>query len=175
GLDGRPQVKNLKRILTEWLSFRTNTVTRRLQNRLTKVERRLHLLEALRIAYLNLDEVIRIVRTEDEPRPVLIARFKLSDEQADYILETRLRQLARLEEMKISAEADQLEEERARINVLLKSPAKLKSLLKEELRADAAKFGDDRRSPLVERDAAQALDESALVASEPVTVVLSQK
>ncbi|GAA0259083.1 DNA topoisomerase IV subunit A [Rhodanobacter caeni] len=175
GLDGRPQVKNLKRILTEWLSFRTSTVTRRLQNRLTKVERRLHLLEALRIAYLNLDEVIRIVRTEDEPRPVLIARFRLSDEQADYILETRLRQLARLEEMKISAEADQLEEERARINVLLKSPAKLKSLLKEELRADAAKFGDDRRSPLVERDAAQALDESALVASEPVTVVLSQK
>jgi topoisomerase-4 subunit A len=175
GLDGRPQVKNLKRILTEWLSFRTNTVTRRLQNRLAKVERRLHLLEALRIAYLNLDEVIRIVRTEDEPRPVLIARFKLSDEQADYILETRLRQLARLEEMKISAEADQLEEERARINVLLKSPAKLKSLIKEELRADAAKFGDDRRSPLVERDVAQALDESALVASEPVTVVLSQK
>ncbi|MGN6329740.1 MAG: DNA topoisomerase IV subunit A, partial [Rhodanobacter sp.] len=175
GLDGRPQVKNLKRILSEWLSFRTSTVTRRLQNRLTKVERRLHLLEALRIAYLNLDEVIRIVRTEDEPRPVLIARFRLSDEQADYILETRLRQLARLEEMKISAEADQLEEERARINVLLKSPAKLKSLLKEELRADAAKFGDDRRSPLVERDAAQALDESALVASEPVTVVLSQK
>jgi topoisomerase-4 subunit A len=175
GLDGRPQVKNLKRILTEWLSFRTSTVTRRLQNRLAKVERRLHLLEALRIAYLNLDEVIRIVRTEDEPRPVLIARFKLSDEQADYILETRLRQLARLEEMKISAEADQLEEERARINVLLKSPAKLKSLIKEELRADAQKFGDDRRSPLVERDAAQALDESALVASEPVTVVLSQK
>jgi topoisomerase-4 subunit A len=175
GLDGRPQVKNLKRILSEWLSFRTSTVTRRLQNRLAKVERRLHLLEALRIAYLNLDEVIRIVRTEDEPRPVLIARFKLSDEQADYILETRLRQLARLEEMKISAEADQLEEERARINVLLKSPAKLKSLIKEELRADAQKFGDDRRSPLVERDAAQALDESALVASEPVTVVLSQK
>ncbi|MFC5440535.1 DNA topoisomerase IV subunit A [Rhodanobacter ginsenosidimutans] len=175
GLDGRPQVKNLKRILTEWLSFRTNTVTRRLQNRLAKVERRLHLLEALRIAYLNLDEVIRIVRTEDEPRPVLIARFKLSDEQADYILETRLRQLARLEEMKISAEADQLEEERARINVLLKSPAKLKGLIKDELRADAAKFGDDRRSPLVERDVAHALDESALVASEPVTVVLSQK
>ncbi|HUH54779.1 MAG TPA: DNA topoisomerase IV subunit A, partial [Rhodanobacter sp.] len=175
GLDGRPQVKNLKRILTEWLSFRTSTVTRRLQNRLTKVERRLHLLEALRIAYLNLDEVIRIVRTEDEPRPVLIARFKLSEEQADYILETRLRQLARLEEMKISAEADQLEEERARINVLLKSPAKLKGLIKDELRADAAKFGDDRRSPLVERDVAHALDESALVASEPVTVVLSQK
>ncbi|TAL94216.1 MAG: DNA topoisomerase IV subunit A [Rhodanobacter sp.] len=175
GLDGRPQVKDLKRILAEWLSFRTTTVTRRLNHRLTKVERRLHLLEGLRIAYLNLDEVIRIVRTEDEPKAVLMARFRLSEEQTDYILETRLRQLARLEEMKITAEADQLEEERARINVLLKSPAKLKSLIKDELRADAAKFGDDRRSPLVERDVAQALDESALVASEPVTVVLSQK
>ncbi|WNL47446.1 DNA topoisomerase IV subunit A [Dyella sp. BiH032] len=175
GLDGRPQVKDLKRILTEWLSFRTTTVTRRLEHRLAKVERRLHLLEGLRIAYLNLDEVIRIVRTEDEPKPVLMARFKLSEEQTDYILETRLRQLARLEEMKINAERDQLEEERARINVLLKSPAKLKGLIKEELRTDAAKYGDDRRSPLVQREAAQALDESALVASEPVTVVLSQK
>lgn len=175
GLDGRPQVKDLKRILGEWLSFRTTTVTRRLEHRLAKVERRLHLLEGLRIAYLNLDEVIRIVRTEDEPKPVLMARFTLSDEQTDYILETKLRQLARLEEMKINTERDQLEEERARINVLLKSPAKLKGLIKEELRADAAKFGDDRRSPLVQRGAAQALDESALVASEPVTVVLSAK
>lgn len=175
GLDGRPQVKDLKRILTEWLSFRTSTVTRRLNHRLAKVERRLHLLEGLRIAYLNLDEVIRIVRTEEEPKPVLMARFKLSEEQTDYILETRLRQLARLEEMKITAEADQLEEERARINVLLKSPAKLKGLIKDELRADAEKFGDARRSPLVEREVAHALDESALVASEPVTVVLSQK
>lgn len=175
GMDGRPQVKDLKRILSEWLSFRTATVTRRLEHRLAKVERRLHLLEGLRIAYLNLDEVIRIVRTEDEPKPVLMARFKLSEEQTDYILETKLRQLARLEEMKINAERDQLEEERARINVLLKSPAKLKGLIKEELRADAAKYGDERRSPLVKREAAQALDESALVASEPVTVVLSQK
>ncbi|MEW5834990.1 MAG: DNA topoisomerase IV subunit A [Pseudomonadota bacterium] len=175
GLDGRPQVKDLKRILTEWLQFRTDTVTRRLQHRLGKVERRLHLLEGLRIAYLNLDEVIRIIRTEEEPKPVLMARFGLSEEQTDYILETRLRQLARLEEMKINGERDQLEEERARINVLLKSPAKLKGLIKEELRADAAKYGDDRRSPLVQREVAQALDESALVASEPVTVVLSQK
>ncbi|QAU23311.1 DNA topoisomerase IV subunit A [Dyella sp. M7H15-1] len=175
GLDRRPQVKDLKRILTEWLSFRTETVTRRLHHRLAKVERRLHLLEGLRIAYLHLDEVIRIVRTEDEPKPVLMARFRLSEEQTDYILETKLRQLARLEEMKINAERDQLEEERAKINVLLKSPAKLKGLIKEELRADAAKYGDDRRSPLVQREAAQALDESALVASEPVTVVLSQK
>jgi topoisomerase IV subunit A len=175
GLDGRPQVKDLKRILGEWLSFRTSTVTRRLEHRLAKVDRRLHLLEGLHTAYLNLDEVIRIVRSEDEPKPVLMARFRLSEEQTDYILETRLRQLARLEEMKINAERDQLEEERARINVLLKSPAKLKSLIKDELRADAAKFGDERRSPLVEREVAHALDESALVASEPVTVVLSQK
>ncbi|HEY4143909.1 DNA topoisomerase IV subunit A [Pinirhizobacter sp.] len=175
GLDGRPQVKDLKMILSEWLRFRTDTVTKRLSHRLAKVERRLHLLEGLRIAYLNLDEVIRIVRTEDEPKPVLIARFRLSEEQADYILETRLRQLARLEEMKITAEADQLEEERARINVLLKSPAKLKGLIKEELRHDAEKHGDERRSPLVSRNAAQALDESALVTSEPVTVVLSAK
>ena len=175
GMDGRPQVKDLKKILTEWLSFRTATVTRRLEHRLGKVERRLHLLEGLRIAYLNLDEVIRIVRTEDEPKPVLMSRFRLSEEQTDYILETKLRQLARLEEMKITAEANQLEEERARINVLLKSPAKLKGLIKEELRADAAKYGDNRRSPLVQREVAQALDESALVASEPVTVVLSQK
>ncbi|MGB6143366.1 MAG: DNA topoisomerase IV subunit A [Rhodanobacter sp.] len=175
GLDGRPQVKDLKRILTEWLSFRTSTVTRRLEHRLAKVDRRLHLLEGLHTAYLKLDEVIRIVRSEDEPKPVLMARFRLSEEQTDYILETRLRQLARLEEMKINAERDQLEEERARINVLLKSPAKLKGLIKDELRADAEKFGDARRSPLVEREVAHALDESALVASEPVTVVLSQK
>jgi topoisomerase-4 subunit A len=175
GLDGRPQVKNLKAILEEWLRFRTDTVIRRLNHRLAKVERRLHLLEGLRIAFLNLDEVIRIVRSEDEPRPVLMARFKLSEEQADYILETRLRQLARLEEMKLNAERDQLEEERARINVLLKSKAKLKGLIKDEIRDDARKYGDARRSPLVEREVAQALDESALVVSEPVTVVLSQK
>ena len=175
GLDGRPQVKNLKRILSEWLDFRTSTVTRRLNHRLAKVERRLHLLEGLRIAYLNLDEVIRIVRTEDEPKRVLMARFKLSEEQTDYILETRLRQLARLEEMKISGEHDQLEEERARIHVLLKSPAKLKRLIKDEISADAEKYGDARRSPLVESEAAQALDESELVTSEPLTVVLSRQ
>ncbi|TAL74573.1 MAG: DNA topoisomerase IV subunit A [Rhodanobacter sp.] len=174
GLDGRPQVKDLKKILIEWLKFRTDTVTHRLNHRLEKVERRLHLLEGLRIAYLNLDEVIRIIRTEEEPKPVLMARFKLSEEQTDYILETRLRQLARLEEMKLDAEREQLEEERARINVLLKSPAKLKGLIKDELRADAEKYGDPRRSPLVAREAAHALDESALVASEPVTVVLSK-
>ncbi len=175
GLDGKPQVKNLKQILVEWLHFRQQTVTRRLEHRLQKVERRLHLLEGLRIVFLNLDEVIRIVRSEDEPKPKLIARFKLSEEQADYILETRLRQLAWLEEMKLDAERDTLEEERARIAVTLKSQAKLKTLIKDELAADAEKYGDARRSPLVVRDVAQALDESALVVSEPVTVVLSEK
>jgi topoisomerase-4 subunit A len=175
GLDGKPQVKHLKQILSEWLRFRQDTVTRRLQHRLAKVERRLHMLEALRIAFLNLDAVIRIVRTEDEPKPVLMKRFGLSEEQADYILETRLRQLARLEEMKINAERDELEEERARIAVTLKSPAKLRGLIKDELKNDAEKYGDKRRSPIVEREVAQALDESALVVSEPITVVLSEK
>lgn len=173
GLDGRPRVKNLKTILGEWLQFRTDTVTRRLQHHLAKVERRLHLLEGLRIAFLNLDEVIRIVRAEDQPKPVLIERFDLSEEQADYILETRLRQLARLEEMKITAELDQLEEERARLSVMLQSKTKLRGLIRDEIRADAEKYGDERRSSLVEADVAEALDESALVASEPITVVLS--
>ena len=175
GLDGKPQVKDLRSLLLEWLRFRTDTVTRRLRHRLERIERRLHLLEGLRIVFLNLDEVIRIVRSEDEPKPVLMQRFALSETQADYILETRLRQLARLEEMKLDAERDQLEQERARINVLLKSPAKLRGLIRDELRADAEKFGDARRSPLIAREAAQALDQSALIASEPVTVVLSTK
>ena len=175
GLDGRPQVKTLKQIIEEWLRFRSDTVMRRLRFRLEKVERRLHLLEGLRIAFLNLDEVIRIVRSEDEPKPVLIKRFKLSEEQADYILETRLRQLARLEEMKLNAERDELEEERAKIEVTLKSKQRLKTLIKQELKADAEKYGDARRSPLVERAVAQALAESELVVSEPVTIVLSQK
>lgn len=175
GLDGRPQVKGLKDILQEWLQFRTETVTRRLRHRLAKVEKRLHLLEGLRTAFLNLDEVIRIIRNEDEPRAVLIERFQLSEQQADYILETRLRQLARLEEMKLDTECDELEQERARINVLLKSKAKLQAQIKEEIRADAETHGDARRSPLVERETARALDQSALVADEPVTVVLSAK
>jgi len=175
GLDGRPQVKDLKVLLTEWLNFRTSTVTRRLQFRLDKVEKRLHLLEGLRIAYLNLDEVIRIVRSEDEPRPRLMQRFALSELQADYILETRLRQLARLEELKIRAERDELEEERARITVILKSKAKLTALVRDEIRADAEAYGDKRRSPIVEREAATALSEADLVPSEPLTVVLSAK
>lgn len=175
GLDGRPQVKGLKAFLGEWLHFRTDTVTRRLRHRLDKVERRLHLLEGLLIAFLNLDEVIRIIRSEDEPKPVLMQRFKLSDDQADYILETRLRQLARLEEMKIRGEEAELETERDRIIATLDSKAKLKKLVKDELIADAKKFGDARRSPLVARGAAQALSETELVASEPMTIVLSEK
>jgi topoisomerase IV subunit A len=175
GLDGRPQVKHLKQLLSEWLLFRTDTVTRRLNHRLEKVERRLHLLEGLLVAFLNIDEVIRIIRTEDEPKPALIARFDLSEVQADYILDTRLKQLARLEEMKIRGEQDELDRERDRIIATLGSKAKLKKLIKDELLADAKKFGDARRSPLVSREAAQALDETELVASEPVTIVLSQK
>lgn len=175
GRDGRPQVKGLKALLSEWLAFRTETVTRRLKHRLDKVERRLHLLEGLLVAFLNLDEVIRIIRTEDEPRPVLMKRFGLSEDQTDYILETKLRQLARLEEMKIRGEEDELKAERERILATLESKAKLKKLVKDELLADAKKFGDARRSPLVARGAAQALSETELVASEPMTVVISEK
>ncbi len=175
GLDGRPQVKNLKTFLTEWLLFRTNTVTRRLTHRLEKVERRLHLLEGVLIAFLNLDEVIRIIRSEDEPKPVLMKRFKLDGDQTDYILETKLRQLARLEEMKIRGEQAELATERDKLIATLGSKAKLKKLVKDELQADAKKFGDARRSPLVARGAAQALSETALTPSEPMTVVVSAK
>ena len=175
GLDGRPQVKNLKALLSEWLQFRQATVTRRLNHRLEKVERRLHLLEGLLVAFLNLDEVIHIIRTEDEPKAALIARLGLSDDQAEYILDTRLKQLARLEEMKIRGEQDELAKERDRIQSILDSKAKLKKLIRDELTADAKKFGDARRSPLVQRGAAQAIDESELVPSEPMTVVLSEK
>jgi len=175
GLDGRPQVKNLKMLLSEWLQFRQATVTRRLNHRLEKVERRLHLLEGLLVAFLNLDEVIHIIRTEDEPKAALITRFGLSDDQADYILETKLKQLARLEEMKIRGEQDELAKERDKIQSILESKAKLKKLIRDELTADAKKFGDARRSPLVQRGAAQAIDESELVPSEPMTVVLSEK
>ena len=175
GLDGRPQVKGLRAMLGEWLQFRADTVTRRLTHRLDKVERRLHLLEGLLVAFLNLDEVIRIIRTEDEPRPVLMERFSLSGEQTDYILETRLRQLARLEEMKIRGEQTELEAERETLIATLGSKARLKRLIKEELLADAKKFGDARRSPLVAREAAQALSETDLAPSEPMTVVLSRK
>ncbi|OWQ55167.1 DNA topoisomerase IV subunit A [Stenotrophomonas maltophilia] len=175
GLDGRPQVKNLKTLLSEWLQFRGTTVTRRLNHRLQKVERRLHMLDGLLIAFLNLDEVIHIIRTEDEAKTALIARFALSEEQAEYILETKLKQLARLEEMKIRGEQEELAKERDKILAILDSKAKLKKLIRDELVADAKKFGDERRSPLVQRGAAQAIDETELVPSEPMTVVLSEK
>jgi topoisomerase-4 subunit A len=172
--DGRPRVMGLKLLLEEWLSFRTDTVTRRLQFRLEKVNARLHILDGLLVAYLNLDEVIRIVRTEDDPKAALIARFELSEAQAEAILETKLRHLARLEEMKIRGEQAELAKEREALEKLLGSKAKLKKLVREEIVADAGKYGDARRSKLVERAAAQAIDETELVASEPVTVVLSK-
>lgn len=175
GLDGRPQVKNLRTLLSEWLTYRIGTVRRRLQFRLDKVEKRLHLLEGLLVAFLNLDEVIHIIRTEDQPKPVLMARFELSELQADYILDTRLRQLARLEEMKIRGEQDELAEERERLLALLGSEAKLKKLVRKELLEDAETYGDDRRSPIVERAEARALTENELLPSEPVTVVISEK
>ncbi len=175
GLDGRPQVKNLRTLLSEWLTYRIGTVRRRLQFRLDKVEKRLHLLEGLLVAFLNLDEVIHIIRTEDQPKPVLMARFELSELQADYILDTRLRQLARLEEMKIRGEQDELAKERERLLALLGSEAKLKKLVRKELLEDAETYGDDRRSPIVERAEARALTENELLPSEPVTVVISEK
>lgn len=175
GLDARPQVKNLRVLLSEWLTYRIGTVRRRLQFRLDKVEKRLHLLEGLLIAFLNLDEVIHIIRTEDQPKPVLMARFELTETQADYILDTRLRQLARLEEMKIRGEQDELAKEREKLLALLGSEAKLKKLVRKELIADAETYGDDRRSPIVERAEARALSENELMPSEPVTVVISEK
>ncbi|UFH26592.1 DNA topoisomerase IV subunit A [Pseudomonas sp. CIP-10] len=175
GLDGRPQLKNLRTILVEWLEFRTNTVRRRLQHRLDKVERRLHLLDGLLTAFLNLDEVIHIIRTEEYPKQALIERFELTEIQADYILETRLRQLARLEEMKIRGEQDELLKEQAKLQALLGSEAKLRKLVRSELIKDAETYGDDRRSPIVARAEAKALSENELMPTEPVTVVLSEK
>jgi topoisomerase-4 subunit A len=174
GLDGRPRVMGLKELLLEWLEFRKATVTRRLQHRHDKVSARLHILDGLLIAYLNLDEVIRIVRREDEPKPVLIKRFKLSDLQAEAILETKLRHLARLEEMKIREEQKALAEERDEIDRILKSKARLTKLVREELLQDAEEYGDTRRTKLVEREAAQAIAEVNLMSSEPTTVVLSR-
>ncbi|HLV18997.1 MAG TPA: DNA gyrase subunit A, partial [Pseudomonas sp.] len=174
GLDGRPQVKDLRTLLGEWLTYPIGTVRRRLQFRLDKVEKRLHLLEGLLVAFLNLDEVIAIIRSEDQPRPVLMERFGLSDLQADYILDTKLRQLARLEEMKIRGEQDELAKEREKLLALLGSEAKLKKLVRKELLEDAETYGDERRSPIIERAEARALSETELLPSEPVTVVLSE-
>ncbi len=175
GLDNRPQVKGLVRILSEWIEFRRASVRRRLQFRLDKVLARLHILEGLLVAYLNLDEVIEIIRTEDDPKAELMARFGLTEIQADAILDTRLRNLAKLEEMKIRGEQDELEKERKKLEQLLGSEQRMNTLLKKEIKADAEKYGDDRRSPLVEREEAKALTERDLIPSEAITVVLSEK
>ncbi|MEZ8194943.1 DNA topoisomerase IV subunit A [Vibrio cortegadensis] len=175
GLDSRPQVKGLVKILSEWIEFRRSTVRRRLQYRLDKVLARLHILEGLLAAYLNIDEVIEIIRTEDEPKPVLMSRFNISDIQADAILDIKLRNLAKLEEFKIRAEQDELAAERDKLEKLLGSERRLNTLIKKEIQADADKYGDDRRSPIVERAEAKALTERDLVPSEAITVVLSDK
>ena len=175
GLDGRPKVKGLRDILVEWLSFRTETVRKRLQYRLDKVLARLHILDGLLIAYLNIDEVIAIIRSEDHPKPVLMERFGITDIQAEAILELKLRHLAKLEEMKIRGEQDELELERAALEKTLGSPRLLNRLIRKELERDAEKYGDDRRSPIVARDASQALETTALITNEPLTVILSDK
>ena len=175
GIDGKPRVRPLLELLTEWLKFRTSTVLRRLQFRLDKIMDRLHVLDGLMIAYLNIDEVIKIVRTEDKPKQALIKKYKLSDIQADAILDLRLRQLAKLEEIKIKGEQDELNAERADLEKTINSKARLKTLIKKELTEDAEKYGDDRRAAIVERTEAQAFKETDLVSTELVTVVLSEK
>ena len=174
GLDGRPQVKNLGQILREWLVYREETVRRRLNHRLHAVNERLHILQGLLIAYLNLDEIIRIIRTEDEPRPVLMATFALSEAQAEAILNTRLRHLARLEEMQIRAEQEALAAEQQRLHELLQSRERLLALIADELAADAEAYGDPRRTRIIEREAAVALDETELTPSEAVTLIISK-
>ena len=175
GLDGRPKVKDLREILVEWLAFRTETVRKRLQFRLDKVLARLHVLEGLLIAFLNIDEVIAIIRFEDHPKAVMIERFGITDIQAEAILELKLRHLAKLEEIKIKGEQAELEQERKQLEAILGSKELLNNLIKSELEEDAEKYGDDRRSPIVAREAAQALETTALIANEPLTVVLSEK
>ncbi len=174
-LEGRPRAFDLLSMLTEWLKFRTDTVKRRLKHRLQIVVDRLHILDGLLVAYLSIDAVIKIIREEDEPKPVLMKRFKLSDIQAEAILNLRLRNLAKLEEMKIKGEQDELNAERDGLEQTLKSSARLKTLIKSEILEDTEAYGDDRRTLIVEREAAQALDETQLVSSEPVTVILSQR
>jgi len=175
GIDGKPAVKSLDKILGEWLSFRMVTVRRRLQHRLDKVEKRLHILEGYLVAFLNIDEVIHIIRTEDHPKEVMIERFGITEVQAEAILELKLRQIAKLEEIKIRGEQAELEKERDELQKILGSATRLKNLIRKELLKVAADYGDDRRSPLVQREEAQALSESELLTSEPVTVVLSEK
>lgn len=175
GIDGRPQVKDLRTIIAEWLEFRTSTVRRRLEYRLDKVLQRLHILDGLLIAFLSIDEVIHIIRTEDEPKPVLMKRFDLSDVQAEAILDLKLRHLAKLEEVKIRAEQAELAAERDSLELTLSSERRMKTLVKKEIQEDTKEYGDDRRSPIVTREAAIALDPSALIPSEPITVILSDK
>jgi len=175
GLNGRPRVYDLRGLLKEWLEFRLATVKRRLQFRYDRVTARLHILEGLMIVYLNLDEVIRIIRTEDEPKPKLMKRFRLSEIQVEAILETRLRHLAKLEEMKIRGEQDELKLEQDQLAKILKSQARLKTLVKNELIQDAHEFGDERCSPIVERETAKAIDQASLIPTEPITVILSRR
>jgi len=175
GLDGRPRVHDLRMLLKEWLEFRTSTVRRRLEYRLDKVQQRLHILEGLLIAFLNIDEVIAIIRAEDEPKPVLMKRFGITDIQAEAILELKLRHLAKLEEMKIKGEQDELAKERDELEAILGSATKLRNLIKKEIVADAEKYGDERRSKIIDAAPAKAIDESALIPSEPVTIVLSER
>ena len=174
GLDHKPAVKGLLQVLTEWLTFRRTTVTRRLQHRLDKVLVRLHILDGLMIAFLNIDEVIEIIRTEDEPKQVLMARFNLSDEQAEAILNLRLRHLAKLEEHQLQAEKDKLEEERSNLELILGSERRLNTLIKKEIQEDAKKYASPRMSQLVEREEAKAISESEMTPAEPVTVILSE-
>lgn len=174
GLNGNPQVKSLPQILNEWITFRSSTVRKRLERRIEKINARIHILDALFTIFVNIDEVIRIVREEENPKEVLIETFNLTDIQAEYILETKLRQLARLSEMKLKAEYDELIAEKEGLEATLSSTAKFKSLLKKEIKADAKTYGDERKSPIVSRLEAKVIEERDLVPSEPVTVVLSQ-
>ena len=174
GADGRPQVKSIRRILLEWIEIRKNTVTRRLQYHLNKIEKRLHILVGLIIAYLNIDEVIRIIREEDQPKPVLMSHFNIDEIQAEAILELKLRHLARLEEMEMRREQEELEARAAIIREQLANPESLKALIINELKEDAKKFGDDRRSPIVRRAEALAINEQDMLPADPVTVVLSE-
>ncbi|QLB13535.1 DNA topoisomerase IV subunit A [Bisgaardia hudsonensis] len=174
GLDNKPMVKNLLEIISEWLIFRRTTVTRRLQHRLDKVLSRLHILEGLMIAFLNIDEVIAIIRNEDKPKLVLMERFALTDEQAEAILNLRLRQLAKLEEHELQAEKDKLSEERDQLALILNSERRLNSLIKKEIQQDAKTFASPRLSPIVERAEAKAISENEMLPAEPVTVILSE-
>ncbi len=174
GADGRPQVKSIRKILLEWIEIRKQTVTRRLQYHLNKIEKRLHILGGLIIAYLNIDEVIQIIREEDQPKPVLMLRFNIDEVQAEAILELKLRHLAKLEEMEMRREQEELEARAAIIREQLENPESLKALIIEELKEDAKKYGDDRRSPIVQRADAEAINEQDMLPADPVTVVLSE-